>query len=66
MITALMPIEDIDGEYNEPLSGGSDQTYQSSTSNMFDPRDVGEDGLATRDGDWVRFEAILRRKIDLK
>ena len=49
----LMPIEDIDGEYNEPLSGGSDQTYQSSTSNMFDPLDVDENGLGTRDGDWA-------------
>eukprot|EP01046_Picozoa_sp_COSAG06_P035036 COSAG06_NODE_3721_length_4976_cov_3.131232_3_plen_1138_part_00 len=52
---ALMPIEDIDiYELEEPLSGRSDRTYQSSTtSNMFDPATMGEDGLATRPGDWA-------------
>lgn len=51
---ALMPIEDLEMyELEEPLSGRSDRTYQSSTSNMFDPTTMGEDGLVIRPGVWA-------------
>lgn len=51
---ALMPIEDLEVyELEEPLSGRSDRTYQSSTSNMFDPTTMGEDGLVIRPGVWA-------------
>lgn len=50
----LMPIEDLEiYDLEEPLSGRSDRTYQSSTSNMFDPTTMGEDGLTVRPGEWA-------------